>query len=529
MHLLLTVAALKDFLRQTNPNRQHSLGFVPTMGALHDGHLSLIQRAREENEQVVVSIFVNSLQFGSQEDLDRYPRTLDQDQQLCDQAGVDGLFLPTNAEIYGPAYEAEGPDSITRVIPPTSLMHTLCGLSRPGHFQGVATVVTKLLNLVQPTRAYFGQKDAQQAAIVERLVRDLHLPVTIVSCPIVRQASGLALSSRNQYLTPTQHHQASVLYRSLQAALQDFRHGQRQTQLLIARVQAVLATEPAVVPEYVALVHPQTLVPLTEVAEAGLLGIAAQLDTTRLIDNMVLRYRKPIVAIDGPAGVGKSTVTRRLAQTLGLLHLDTGAMYRAVTWLVLNQNIPLADEGAIATLAQDCTLQLIAHRSPQAPVTVWINGHDVTHAIRSQEITRQVSTLAAQSGVRRALVQQQQQYGELGGIVAEGRDIGTRVFPDADLKIFLTASVQERARRRHQDLQNQGLVAMELTELEAAIASRDQQDSSRVIAPLRPAPDAIEISTDGFSVDEVTEKIVQLYQTRVQAMVPEPTPCPHDS
>lgn len=484
MHLLLTVAALKDFLRQTNPNRQHSLGFVPTMGALHDGHLSLIQRAREENEQVVVSIFVNSLQFGSQEDLDRYPRTLDQDQQLCDQAGVDGLFLPTNAEIYGPAYEAEGPDSITRVIPPTSLMHTLCGLSRPGHFQGVATVVTKLLNLVQPTRAYFGQKDAQQAAIVERLVRDLHLPVMIVSCPIVRQASGLALSSRNQYLTPTQHQQASVLYRSLQAALQDFRHGQRQTQPLIARVQAVLATEPAVVPEYVALVHPQTLVPLTEVAEAGLLGIAAQLDTTRLIDNMVLRYRKPIVAIDGPAGVGKSTVTRRLAQTLGLLHLDTGAMYRAVTWLVLNQNIPLADEGAIATLAQDCTLQLIAHRSPQAPVTVWINGHDVTHAIRSQEITRQVSTLAAQSGVRRALVQQQQQYGELGGIVAEGRDIGTRVFPDADLKIFLTASVQERARRRHQDLQNQGLVAMELTELEAAIAARDQQDSSRIIAPL---------------------------------------------
>ncbi|MBD3561545.1 (d)CMP kinase, partial [Planktothrix sp. FACHB-1355] len=277
-----------------------------------------------------------------------------------------------------------------------------------------------------------------------------------------------------------------------------------------------LATVQAIEPEYIELVDPTTLMPLQQIEEVGLLALAARLGTTRLIDNIILRNRQPIVAIDGPAGAGKSTVARQVAQALKLLYLDTGAMYRAVTWLVLESGISIEDEPAIAEIVSKCDIELGMGDEPQAPIRVWINGQEVTQAIRSLEITSHVSAIAAQTPVRQELVKQQQRWGEKGGIVIEGRDIGTHVFPDAELKIFLTASVQERARRRQQDLKNRGEADLSLEQMQQNLSERDWKDSNRNIAPLRKAPDAIEIQTDGLSIAEVTDRIITLYREKVE-------------
>ncbi|MGA7932056.1 MAG: bifunctional pantoate--beta-alanine ligase/(d)CMP kinase [Kovacikia sp.] len=545
MHLFTTVAGLRSYLEMHRSGRYLSeaafyeaspigaapeVGLVPTMGALHAGHLSLIQRARRENQIVVVSIFVNPLQFGPGEDFQQYPRSLEQDRSLCEKAGVDIIFVPTPEEM--------GIGSHTQVVPPEAMTSILCGSSRIGHFQGVATIVTKLLNVVQPNRAYFGKKDAQQLAIIQRVVMDLNVPVEIVPCPTVREPSGLALSSRNQYLTAAQREQAAVIYRGLQRAEQAFRAGEALSKNLIENVKAELQTVAEIVPEYIEIVHPTTLAPLEKVEDAGLLAIAVRLSSTRLIDNLLLCNRKPIVAIDGPAGAGKSTVARQVAQALNLLYLDTGAMYRALTWLVLQSGIAVDDESAVAELVSQCEIEFQAQRAeagsdgeatkrresgdggqnpqpsqPSLP-SILINGQDVTAAIRSLEVTSQVSAIAAQPAVRKELVRQQRRYGKKGGIVAEGRDVGTFVFPDAELKIFLTASVQERARRRQQDLKNQGRGDLNLDELEQAIYERDRKDSTRALAPLRKAADAIEIQSDHLTIADVIDQIVQLYQAR---------------
>jgi len=190
-------------------------------------------------------------------------------------------------------------------------------------------------------------------------------------------------------------------------------------------------------------------------------------------------------------------------------------MYRAITWLVLHEKIALNDECAIAELANRCVIELSPGEDLQSPVQVWINHHDVTQAIRSTQVTSNVSAIAAQSSVRQALVKQQQRWGKKGGLVAEGRDIGSHVFPDAEVKIFLTASVQERARRRLQDFKKQDQPEISLEQLEKDIAERDWKDSTRKVSPLKKAPDAIEVITDGLSVTEVTEKIVDYYQQRL--------------
>jgi pantoate ligase / CMP/dCMP kinase len=545
LRLFTTIAGLRRYLElyRFEPNHpaeatsatpaltpeafHRSVGLVPTMGALHAGHVSLMERARQANDHIVVSIFVNPLQFGPSEDFQKYPRTLDRDRQICQQAGVDVIFAPSATELYGSHAISE---ALTQVIPPATMMAGLCGRFRPGHFQGVATVVTKLLTIVQPDRAYFGQKDAQQLAILRRLVADLNLPVEVIGCPIVREANGLALSSRNQYLSETERSQATVLYRSLSRAQQALRQGKVLREELIGLVQAELATVPEVKPQYIELVHPDTMAPLEQIEDLGLLAVAAHVGSTRLIDNTLLCNRKPILAIDGPAGAGKSTVVRRVAQALNLLYLDTGAMYRAVTWLVLHSGIAIDDEAAIAELVSQCDIILCdgevtphpeqpeASDQPTPTAQVWINGHHVTQAIRSLEVTAQVSAIAAQPAVRRELVKRQQAYGRRGGIVMDGRDIGTHVFPDAELKIFLTASVAERARRRLQDLQHQGQTTVTLAELEQSIAERDHKDSTRTIAPLRQAEDAIEINTDRLSIDEVTTKIVSLYREKLAAL-----------
>lgn len=512
MRLLTSVAALRCYLRRERSlHPLAAIGLVPTMGNLHQAHLSLMQRARSENGIVVVSIFVNPLQFGPNEDLQKYPRSLEQDLQQCEQLGIDVVFAPSVSEMY-PASEGQHHDQTT-VIPPASMVSGLCGLSRPGHFQGVATVVAKLFNLVQPDRAYFGQKDAQQLAIIQRLVADLNWPIEIVPCPIVREPSGLAYSSRNQYLTPQEKQQATLLYRALNRGIDVFKQGEYGTEPIKTAVRQELATEPNINVEYVELVEPSRLTPLETVETAGLLAIAARIGTTRLIDNVVLRNRKPIIAIDGPAGAGKSTVTRQIAEQLKLLYLDTGAMYRAVTWLVLESGIALDDEPAIAELVSHCQIQLLREQDQLRTV---IHNQDVTEAIRSLQVTANVSAIAAQLAVRQALVKQQKAFGRQGGIVAEGRDIGTVVFPDAELKIFLTASPQERAKRRLLELQQKGETDINLEQLEQDIIRRDEMDSKRLISPLRKAPDAIEVQTDNLSIPEVIEQILKLYQEKIQ-------------
>jgi pantoate ligase/cytidylate kinase len=258
---------------------------------------------------------------------------------------------------------------------------------------------------------------------------------------------------------------------------------------------------------------------LEKVEDEGMLAIAARLGSTRLIDNTILRdgndgLRQPIIAIDGPAGAGKSTVARQVAQELGLVYLDTGAMYRAIAWLVMEQGIAIDDDCAVAELATHCKIDLTPSQSLQTPVRVQINDIDVTQKIRTVEVTSLVSAIAAQSAVRQALVKQQQSWGQRGGLVAEGRDIGTHVFPDAEIKIFLTASVGERARRRQQDFQKTGSI-LSLEQLEQEIAERDFKDSTRKVSPLQKAADAIELQTDGLTASEVAAQIISHYNQRL--------------
>jgi pantoate--beta-alanine ligase len=257
------------------------VGLVPTMGFLHEGHVSLALRARRENAHVAVSLFVNPTQFGPREDLARYPRDLERDRALLQGAGCDLLFVPAAAEMY-----ASGAATTVDVGPVASPLE---GDRRPGHFRGVATVVLKLLNIVQPNRAYFGEKDAQQLAVIRSLVRDLDVPVEIVGCPTVREADGLAKSSRNTYLDPDDRRAAPVLYRALQAARDAWERGERSPAILRALMTSVLSSEPRAHVDYVSAADPSTFVELTAATPGPvLLSMAVRVGRARLIDNVLL-------------------------------------------------------------------------------------------------------------------------------------------------------------------------------------------------------------------------------------------------
>lgn len=260
-----------------------SWGFVPTMGYLHEGHISLVRRAQAENERVAVSIYVNPTQFAPTEDLSTYPRDLERDLALLAAESVDLVFTPTNQVIYPPGFQ-------TTVTVGEVTQH-LEGARRPTHFAGVATVVAKLFNIVQPTRAYFGQKDAQQAIVLRRMVRDLNFNLEMVICPTVREADGLALSSRNQYLSAEERQAATVLYRAMTAAQQAWEAGTRDSHALREKMRQVLAAEPLARVDYVSAADPETLVEWQAIIPAGknvLLSLAVYIGKTRLIDNFLL-------------------------------------------------------------------------------------------------------------------------------------------------------------------------------------------------------------------------------------------------
>ncbi len=256
------------------------LGLVPTMGALHEGHLSLLRAAKASCHVVAASIFVNPTQFGPNEDLAKYPRPLERDRELLENGGVDLLFAPSVDEMY--------PNGAPTWVTVEDLSDKLDGRSRPGHFRGVTTIVTKLFHAVEPDAAFFGQKDAAQAAIIRRLVRDLDFPVEIVICPIVREPDGLAMSSRNIYLDLRQRKQALVLQRSLMQVKQMAGTGERNAARLSAAAKEIFAAEPAVRLDYLEIVDPDSLDPVNDVSKGALVAVAAFVGTTRLIDNILL-------------------------------------------------------------------------------------------------------------------------------------------------------------------------------------------------------------------------------------------------
>jgi pantoate--beta-alanine ligase len=270
----------RAFARATKAGGE-SVGLVPTMGFLHEGHLSLIRAARQHAERVVVTLFVNPTQFGPKEDLDKYPRDFDRDCALCESAGADALFAPEAAHIYPTGHA-------TKVEVEGSLTSGLCAASRPGHFSGVATVVTKLFNLCEPDVAVFGQKDAQQAAVIRRFTADLNLPVKIVVAPIIRESDGLAMSSRNAYLSREERAQATVLKRSLDAAVTLYDGGERRTEVILTAVLDALESAPLARVDYAELVDASTFEPITMLERRALLALAVFFGPTRLIDNTLL-------------------------------------------------------------------------------------------------------------------------------------------------------------------------------------------------------------------------------------------------
>jgi len=284
--LVTTKPALRTLLAERRMataagGRSLAVGLVPTMGFLHEGHLSLAARARGENDLVVLSVFVNPTQFGPGEDLDRYPRDLDRDLEQAGNAGVDVVFHPQPGHMYDPDHctwvEVEG------------LTDHLCGARRPGHFRGVATVVAKLFGLCRPDRAYFGQKDVQQALLIRRMAVDLDLGVDVVLCPIVREPDGLAMSSRNVYLTPTERSQAPVLYRALREAEALIAAGESDAGVVRDAVVNVLAGAPLARMDYVELVSPGDLRPVDVIAGEVVVAVAVRFGATRLIDNVIVR------------------------------------------------------------------------------------------------------------------------------------------------------------------------------------------------------------------------------------------------
>jgi pantoate--beta-alanine ligase len=279
MRVLTTVAETRAAARALKASGR-KLGLVPTMGALHEGHLSLVRLAKKHCDAVATSIFVNPKQFGPNEDFAEYPRSFERDRQMLEAEGVEILFAPSVEEMY--------PQGATTFVNVEGLSERLDGVSRPGHFRGVATVVAKLFHIVEPERAFFGQKDAAQVAILKRMVRDLDLPVEIVVGPIVREPDGLAMSSRNAYLDVTQRKQALVLSRALGAVETQVRAGEISTNRLVEAAKRIFAGEPGVRVDYIALVNPDTLSPIDDVRKGALVAVAAYVGNTRLIDNVLI-------------------------------------------------------------------------------------------------------------------------------------------------------------------------------------------------------------------------------------------------
>lgn len=274
MEIITTIENIRSIVNHWK-DKGYSIGFVPTMGYLHDGHAALIDQARKDNDKVIVSIFVNPTQFGENEDLNSYPRDINRDKSLCEAHKADIIFSPTSDEMY------HDRKAFVNIV---ELSDTLCGISRPIHFKGVCTVVTKLFNIIQPTNAYFGEKDAQQLAIIRKMVYDLNFPVNIIGVPIVRESDGLAKSSRNTYLSKEERKAATILYKAIQMGKQTIKHG-ASADSIINTMTEIINTEPLAKIDYVSVVDANTMQPVYEITSPVLVAMAVYIGSTRLIDN----------------------------------------------------------------------------------------------------------------------------------------------------------------------------------------------------------------------------------------------------
>lgn len=279
MKVVGTIKEVRELVKEWKKNGE-TVGFVPTMGYLHEGHGSLITKARENNDKVVVSIFVNPMQFGPTEDLESYPRDLEKDSKFCESLGADLIFHPEPEEMYH--------DDFSSYVDMSVLTEELCGLSRPVHFRGVCTVVTKLFNIVQPDNAYFGQKDAQQLAIIKHMVQDLNMDINVVGCPIVREEDGLAKSSRNTYLSPEERKAALILSKTVKLAKKLIDAGEKDADVVVAKMKENIETEPMAKIDYVKAVNGLTMQQQKEIKAPMLIAMAVYIGKTRLIDNMIL-------------------------------------------------------------------------------------------------------------------------------------------------------------------------------------------------------------------------------------------------
>ncbi len=274
MEIITTIENIRSIVNHWK-DKGYSIGFVPTMGYLHDGHAALIDQARKDNDKVIVSIFVNPTQFGENEDLNSYPRDINRDKSLCEAHKADIIFSPTSDEMY------HDRKAFVNIV---ELSDTLCGIIRPIHFKGVCTVVTKLFNIIQPTNAYFGEKDAQQLAIIRKMVYDLNFPVNIIGVPIVRESDGLAKSSRNTYLSKEERKAATILYKAIQMGKQTIKHG-ASADSIINTMTEIINTEPLAKIDYVSVVDANTMQPVHEITSPVLVAMAVYIGSTRLIDN----------------------------------------------------------------------------------------------------------------------------------------------------------------------------------------------------------------------------------------------------
>ena len=274
MEIITTIENIRSIVNHWK-DKGYSIGFVPTMGYLHDGHAALIDQARKDNDKVIVSIFVNPTQFGENEDLNSYPRDINRDKSLCEAHKADIIFSPTSDEMY------HDRKAFVNIV---ELSDTLCGISRPIHFKGVCTVVTKLFNIIQPTNAYFGEKDAQQLAIIRKMVFDLNFPVNIIGVPIVRESDGLAKSSRNTYLSSEERKAATILYKAIQEGKECINRGASADSIINAMTN-IVNTEPLAKIDYISVVDANTMQPVHEITSPVLVAMAVYIGSTRIIDN----------------------------------------------------------------------------------------------------------------------------------------------------------------------------------------------------------------------------------------------------
>lgn len=280
MRILNTITEVKEFVN-SKKSEGKTIGLVPTMGYLHEGHASLIKKSASENDTTIVSVFVNPTQFGPNEDLDKYPRDIENDMAVAENAGAEVIFHPAPSEMY--------PSGYSSYVNVENLTSNLCGKSRPTHFRGVTTVVSKLFNITQADKAYFGQKDAQQLAVIKRMVKDLNFNIEIVPCPIIREESGLAKSSRNVYLSNEEKEQALVLNRSLKEAERLFAEGERSAGVIIKKIRDIIESSPLAKIDYVEITDFETIQPIAEINCEALVALAVKFGNTRLIDNTILR------------------------------------------------------------------------------------------------------------------------------------------------------------------------------------------------------------------------------------------------